>query len=182
VKLRNLPLRLSTGAYILNSGLDKRGLPEEAAAGMQGMAAGAFPQVSGLQPKEFLTLLSTSEVAIGAALLAPFVSPVVAGAALTGFSSALLTMYWRTPGMHKEGSVFPTADGIAIAKDAWMLGIGLSLILGTVTDKTAEVARTVSSATGDAVGSVTGSVTDAVGSVTGAVGSVTGSVTGLVSR
>ena len=36
VKLRNLPLRLTTGAYILNSGLDKRGLPEEAAAGMQG--------------------------------------------------------------------------------------------------------------------------------------------------
>jgi uncharacterized membrane protein YphA (DoxX/SURF4 family) len=162
VKLRNLPLRLATGAYILNSGLDKRGLPEEAAAGMQGMAAGAFPQVSQLKPKEFLALLSTSEVALGAALLSPFVSPVVAGAALSGFSSALLTMYWRTPGLRKEGSVFPTQDGIAIAKDAWMLGIGLSLVIGTVTDKTTEVAHSVSSAAGEAVGSVAGAVTGLV--------------------
>jgi uncharacterized membrane protein YphA (DoxX/SURF4 family) len=162
VKLRNLPLRLTTGAYIVNSGLDKRGVPEEAAAGMQGMAATAFPQFAQMKPQQFATVLSASEVAVGAALLAPFVSPLVAGAALTGFSSALLTMYWRTPGMHKEGSVFPTTDGVAIAKDAWMLGIGVSLIVGTVTDKTAEVARSVSSATGDAVGTVTGAVTGLV--------------------
>jgi uncharacterized membrane protein YphA (DoxX/SURF4 family) len=171
VKLRNLPLRLTTGAYILDSGLNKRGLPEEAAAGMQGMGAVAFPQLGQLKPQQFATLLSTSEVAVGAALLAPFVSPIVAGAALTGFSSALLTMYWKTPGMHKPGSPLPTAEGIALAKDSWMLGIGLSLIVGSITDKTSKVARNVSSATGDAVGSVT----DAVGSVTGAV-------TGLVSR
>jgi uncharacterized membrane protein YphA (DoxX/SURF4 family) len=162
VKLRNLPLRLTTGAYIVNSGLDKRGVPEEAAAGMQGMASTAFPQFGQMKPQQFATLLSTSEVAVGAALLAPFVSPLVAGAALTGFSSALLTMYWKTPGMHKEGSPFPTPDGIALAKDSWMLGIGLSLILGSITDKTTEVAHSVSSATSEAVGSVTGAVSGLV--------------------
>ena len=162
MKLRNLPLRLTTGAYILNSGLDKRGLPEEAAAGMQGMASGAFPQLGQLKPQQFGTLLSTSEVAVGAALLAPFVSPVVAGAALAGFSSALLTMYWKTPGMHKPGSIFPTPDGVPIAKDAWMFGIGVSLILGSLTDKTSQVARSVSSATGDAVDSVSGAVSGLV--------------------
>lgn len=162
MKLRNLPLRLTTGAYIVNSGLDKRGVPEEAAAGMQGMAAVAFPQFAQMKPQQFATLLSTSEVAIGAALLAPFVSPVVAGAALTGFSSALLTMYWKTPSMHKPGSPFPTQDGIAFAKDFWLLGVGLSLIVGSVTDKTTEVAHSVSSAAGDAVGTVTGAVTGIV--------------------
>jgi uncharacterized membrane protein YphA (DoxX/SURF4 family) len=162
VKLRNLPLRLTTGAYIVNSGLDKRGVPEEAAAGMQSMAAVGFPQFAQMKPQQFATLLSTSEVAVGAALLAPFVSPIVAGAALTGFSSALLTMYWKTPGMHKDGSPFPTPDGIAWAKDAWLLGVGLSLILGSVTDKTNEVARSVSSAAGDAVSSVTGAVSGVV--------------------
>ena len=162
MKLRNLPLRLTTGAYILNSGLDKRAMPPEAAAGMQGMAAGTFPQLAQLKPQQFISALSVSEVAIGAALLAPFVSPIVAGAALTGFSSALLTMYWKTEGMHKPGSPAPTPDGIGIAKDVWMLGIGLSLIIGSVTDKTTEVAHHVSSAAGEAVGSVTGAVTGLV--------------------
>ena len=162
MKLRNLPLRLTTGAYILNSGLEKRGIPEEAAAGMQGMGAVAFPQLAQMKPQQFATLLSTSEVAVGAALLAPFVSPVLAGAALTGFSAALLTMYWKTPSMHKPGSPFPTPEGIGYAKDAWMLGVGLSLILGSLTDKTTEVAHSVSSAAGDAVGSVTGAVSGLV--------------------
>jgi uncharacterized membrane protein YphA (DoxX/SURF4 family) len=165
VKLRNLPLRLATGAYILNSGLDKRGLPEEAAAGMQGMGAVAIPQLAQLKPQQFATLLSTSEVALGAALLAPFVPPIVAGAALTGFSSALLAMYWKTPSMHKPGNnPFPSPEGIGYAKDVWMLGIGLSLVLGSITDKTTEVAHSVSSA------------------ASGAVGSATGAVSGLVSR
>ena len=163
MKLRNLPIRLATGAYIVNSGLDKRGVPEEAAAGMQGMATVAFPQLGQMKPQQFATLLSTSEVAVGAALLAPFVSPLVAGAALTGFSSALLTMYWKTPGMHKSATnPFPTPDGIALAKDSWMLGIGLSLILGSITDKTTEVAHNVSNATSEAVGSVTGAVSGLV--------------------
>ncbi len=162
MKLRNLPLRLTTGAYILNSGLEKRAVPPEAAEGMQGMAAGAFPQVAQLKPQQFITALSVGEVAVGAALLAPFVSPIVAGAALTGFSSALLTMYWKTEGMHKPGSPFPTPEGIGIAKDAWMLGIGLSLILGSVTDKTTEVAHSVSMAAGGAVDSVADRVSSLV--------------------
>jgi hypothetical protein len=30
--------------------------------------------------------------------------------------------------MHQRGSLKPTEDGMAIAKDSWLLGIGLSLI------------------------------------------------------
>jgi hypothetical protein len=71
-------------------------------------------------------------------------------------------MYWKSPGMHKPGSIFPTPDGIAVAKDAWLFGVGLSLIIGSITDKTTEVAHSVSNATSEAVGSVTGAVTGLV--------------------
>jgi len=45
-----LPIRLAAGAYVLNSGLSKRGIPDEAATGMHGMASGAFPQFSSMDP------------------------------------------------------------------------------------------------------------------------------------
>jgi hypothetical protein len=134
VRLSHVPLRLATGAFILNSGVTKRGLPPEAAAGMQGMAGSAVPAVKNLPPEQFGRALSTGEMALGAALLAPVVSPVVAGAALTAFSATLLRMWWKTPGMHEEGSLRPTQDGTAIAKDVWMLGIGVGLLLDGLSD------------------------------------------------
>jgi hypothetical protein len=38
-------------------------------------------------------------------------------------------MYLRTEALHKPGSVWPTPAGIAVSKDIWMLGTGLSLVL-----------------------------------------------------
>lgn len=141
MRLSHLPLRLTTGAFILNSGLLKRGLPAEAAAGMQGMAQGAFPKIGTVSPSTFGSALSSGEMALGAALLAPVVSPVAAGAALTAFSAGLLRMWWVTPGMHEEGSPRPTQDGTAIAKDIWMLGAGLALMIGGVADARSGRAR-----------------------------------------
>jgi len=46
----------------------------------------------------------------------------VAGAGLTAFAAGLLGLYLRTPGMR------PTQQGTAIAKDVWLLGIGLGLL------------------------------------------------------
>ena len=54
---------------------------------------------------------------------------VVAGAALTGFSAALLGMYLRTPALTRDDGVRPSQDGIGVAKDVWMLGIGLSMLV-----------------------------------------------------
>jgi uncharacterized membrane protein YphA (DoxX/SURF4 family) len=121
-------LRLATGAYILHSGIEKWSGGEQQAQGVHGMAAGAFPFLKRVQPAVFLKSLSLGEVALGAALLAPVVPPAVAGAALTGFSGALLTMYLRTPALHKAGSIWPTQNGIGVSKDVWMLGIGLGLL------------------------------------------------------
>lgn len=129
MKLRNLPTRLATGAFVLHSGLGKwKGGPEQA-AGVHGMAAGAYPQLKAVQPQLFLKGLSVSEVAIGAALLTPFISNRRAGLALTAFSGGLLGMYARTPALREPGSIWPSQQGIGIAKDVWMLGIGLGLLL-----------------------------------------------------
>jgi uncharacterized membrane protein YphA (DoxX/SURF4 family) len=128
-KVRSLPGRISTGAYILHSGLEKLQADDKRAAGVHGMASSAFPVLKQIPPPIFLRLLAASEVATGAALLAPTVPNEVAGAALAGFSGSLLAMYWRTPAMHKPDSVWPTPAGIAVSKDVWMLGIGLGLVL-----------------------------------------------------
>ena len=135
MKLRNIPTRLATGAFVLHSGLEKWNGGPEQAQGVHGMAAGAFPVLKDLEPADFLKTLSAGEIAIGAALLAPVVPPAVAGAALTGFSGSLLTMYLRTSALHKPGSIWPTQQGIGVSKDVWMFGIGLGLLAGAITDR-----------------------------------------------
>lgn len=135
MKLSHVPLRLATGAFILNAGLGKRGLPAEAAAGLQGMAANATPKVKQLEPQTFGRTLANTEIALGGALLTPFVPATLAGAGLTAFSGGLLAMYLRTPGMREPGTIKPTQEGTSIAKDVWLLGAGLSLLLDGLAER-----------------------------------------------
>ena len=133
ITLSEIAPRISAGAFILNSGLGKREADEETAAGMQGFASGTYPFLGNMAPKQFANMLSTAEIAVGAALLTPFVPTAVAGAALTAFSGGLLGLYLKTPGMRKPGSLAPTEQGLAVAKDSWLLGIGIGLLVrGTV--------------------------------------------------
>ena len=60
---------------------------------------------------------------------------VDSGAGLAAFSGGLLGLYARTPGMRKENSPFPTQQGTALAKDVWMTGIGLGLVIDDLTDR-----------------------------------------------
>jgi hypothetical protein len=136
-KVRRLPLRLATGAFILNSGITKMGVDEEMAKGLHGMGSGAYPVLQKLQPTQFAKTLAISETALGAALLLPIVPAGLAGLALTGFAGSLLGMWWKTPGMHEEGSIRPTMQGGTIAKDVWMLGIGTSLVLDSLLTESA---------------------------------------------
>jgi uncharacterized membrane protein YphA (DoxX/SURF4 family) len=128
IPMRDLPTRLATGAYILHSGLDKWRGTEEQARGVHGAAAGAFPILARVPPRAFLKALALTEIGIGATLLAPVVRNRVAGAALSAFAGGLVTMYLRTPAMHKPHSVWPERAGIAVSKDVWMLGIGIGLL------------------------------------------------------
>jgi hypothetical protein len=137
---RRTPGRIASGAFILNSGLGKWSADEETAARLHGMAAGTYPFLAKLKPKDFARLLSAGEIALGAALLLPVVPDALAGAGLTAFSAALLGMYARTPGMRREGGVRPTRQGVPLAKDVWMLGIGLGLVIDALTDRPARPA------------------------------------------
>jgi uncharacterized membrane protein YphA (DoxX/SURF4 family) len=135
MKLRHLPQRVVTGAFILQSGIGKWNADEAMAAQLHGFASGTYPFLAKLKPQDFVKLLAGTEIALGSALLLPFVPTVVAGAGLTAFSGGLLGLYARTPGMRKEGTPLPTPEGIALAKDVWMAGIGLGLVLDELTDR-----------------------------------------------
>jgi uncharacterized membrane protein YphA (DoxX/SURF4 family) len=125
---RHVPTRLATGAYIVHAGWEKWHGNQEQANAVHGMAAGAYPFLAEVPPARFLRLLSSAEIGIGAALLAPVVPAAIAGAMLTGFAGGLTVMYLRTPALHKPRSVWPTPAGTGVSKDVWMLGIGLGLI------------------------------------------------------
>lgn len=129
MKTWQLPVRLAAGAYTLNSGLSKRGVPDEVAAGLHGMASGAFPQFAQMESQQFVKLLSAGEIAIGTALLLPFVPSGLVGAVLSLFGGGLVRLYLKTPGMTEEGGIRPTQDGTGLAKDAWLFAIGLALLI-----------------------------------------------------
>jgi hypothetical protein len=130
---RRLPGRLAAGAFMLNAGAGKWSADEQTAARLHSMAAGTYPFLAKVKPKDFARLLSVSEMALGTALLLPAVPTGLAGAGLTAFSGGLVGLYVRTPGMRREGSLRPTQQGTALAKDVWLLAIGLSLTADALT-------------------------------------------------
>lgn len=142
-KLRRAPGRLAAGAFILNAGLGKLKGDEQTAQAIHGMATGAYPFLGKIKPKSFLTLLGAGEVTVGGLLLLPVVPAGLAGIALTTFAGALLTMYARTPGLHDK-YLRPNQAGTAVAKDTWMAGIGLGLIIDAALSES-PITRTESS-------------------------------------
>jgi hypothetical protein len=131
-KLSHLPPRLITGAYIDDTGVSKLGADEENAKRLHGMATAAYPFLGKLDAQTFSRLLGVGELTLGASLLLPIVPAALAGLGLAGFSAGLLGLYLRIPGMRQDGSLRPTAQGTPLAKDAWLLGIGLSFVLDAV--------------------------------------------------
>jgi hypothetical protein len=133
-KAWHLPLRLASGLFILNSGLAKqREVDAEHAAMLHKRAAMAFPQFENMDPEQFAKLLSTAEIALGAALVAvPVVPSFLAGVGLLAFSGSLNRLYLKTPGARRESSLAPTPQGIPLAKDLWLTGIGAALVLDSL--------------------------------------------------
>jgi hypothetical protein len=132
LKKRHIPARLATGAFILNSGIEKARADEQTAQMLHGMAASTYPFLGKVKATDFLKGLSATEIALGTALLLPVVPTLVAGVGLGAFSAGLLGLYLATPGMRQEGSLKPTQQGTAIAKDVWMLGIAAGFVLDEV--------------------------------------------------
>ncbi|MGW1405605.1 hypothetical protein [Streptomyces sp. NPDC002403] len=138
---RDVPPRLAIGAFILNSGLGKLKADAETAEGLHGMACVAYPFLKKIEPERFTRLLAWSEITVGGTLLAPFVPTRLAGLALTGFSGGLIGLYLRVPGMRKPGSLRPTEAGTPLAKDFWMMGIGLGFLSARTSWSRAEASR-----------------------------------------
>jgi hypothetical protein len=135
VEAWHLPPRLLTGVYFLNTGLSKAGADEAIAAQLHGFASGTYPFLRKLDARRFTRLLSAAETAIGVALVLPVVPPGLAGAALTAFALGTLGLYLRTPGLRQEGSLRPSEQGITIAKDIWLVGIGLALVIDEIVER-----------------------------------------------
>jgi hypothetical protein len=129
-KLWHVPVRLATGAIIVDQGLLKLGADDDTAKWLHGQAVQAFPQFADMEPRDFVQLLSTCEIALGAALLGiGFVPSSLAGLGLGAFGGALTRLYLKAPGTRREGSIAPSQQGIGLAKDSWMLAIGAALVL-----------------------------------------------------
>jgi hypothetical protein len=135
VKVRHLPPRIAVGTFILNSGVGRLSTDEETAIQLHRLAVGAYPFLGKLSPTDLVRLLAAGEIALGSALLLPIVPAAAAGAGLAVFSGALLGLYARTPGMRKGGGPLPTQQGNTLAKDLWMMAIGLGLIIDDLTDR-----------------------------------------------
>ncbi|KSU64978.1 hypothetical protein [Arthrobacter sp. NIO-1057] len=138
ISIANAALRLVSGAFILNSGINKLRIDEASAAGLQQMATNGVPQLAELEPSVFGKVVSISEISLGSALLLPLVPSRLAGVGLGAFSGVLLSSYLRTPGMTESDGVRPTADGTALAKDVWLAGIAVALIFGRKAAKKAK--------------------------------------------
>jgi uncharacterized membrane protein YphA (DoxX/SURF4 family) len=134
-KAWHIPVRVATGAIILNSGLRKRSVDEETAKGLHGFATTAYPEFEDTPPAKFASMLSAGEITVGALVLTPVVPTAVAGLALTTFAGMLMRLYLKAPGLREEGSLQPTEQGTAISKDVWMLAIGTALTIDGLTDR-----------------------------------------------
>jgi hypothetical protein len=127
-RVSNQPIRLAAGAFILNAGIGKLSADEARAGRLHEMAKGSFPFFEKVAPEQFAKGLAVSEIALGAALLTPLVSDRLAGLALTPFAGGLVWMYAHMDAMHEPNSLRPTQTGTGLAKDVWLLGIGLTLL------------------------------------------------------
>jgi uncharacterized membrane protein YphA (DoxX/SURF4 family) len=127
-KLHHLPARIATGIFIANSGYSKLGADEETANRLHSTAATAYPFFNSVPPKLFTKALAITELSLGAGLTIPLVPTTIAAGGLAVFSGGLLGLYAKVPGMRRPGSLRPTHQGTAIAKDVWLLGIALTLI------------------------------------------------------
>ncbi|WP_209373776.1 hypothetical protein [Brevibacterium renqingii] len=129
MKLSTALLRAVPGAFILNSGIGKLGMDEETAGGLQQMAVNGVPMVEKMSSEQFGKFLSYGEIAVGSALLLPFVPTRIAGAALTTFAAGLVANYFSIDSMTEKDGIRPSQDGIPLAKDTWLAAIGLALVI-----------------------------------------------------
>lgn len=127
-RVSNQPIRMAAGAFFLNTGVEKWSVDEDRAKGLHKAASSSFPFFEKIPPTQFVKGLAAAEIGIGSALVLPLFSDRLAGLALTPFAGGLMWMYAQNESMHKPDSLRPSGAGTALAKDIWLVGIGLTLL------------------------------------------------------
>jgi hypothetical protein len=123
----NFPERFAAGIMLLNAGVGKVQGKQGDAGELHAAAVASFPAIDGIPPEQLSKILGASEMALGGALLLPFFGDGLAGAALTTFAAAMVSIDVRDPGLGREGGLLSRYKSGAIARDVWLLGIGLGL-------------------------------------------------------
>ncbi|PPK66249.1 hypothetical protein V5P93_003966 [Actinokineospora auranticolor] len=125
--VRRLPLRLTAGAIMLDSGFGEVDADRSVAEQVHGFGADAYPVLGELRPELFGKALSAAGIATGVALPVPVVPAAHTDTGLTAFTAGLIGMYLNAPGMRRLGSFRPTGQGTVPGQDVWLLDSGLSL-------------------------------------------------------
>jgi hypothetical protein len=144
IRLWHVPVRLATGALILDSGVKK--WSEEGDQGPQdhpdSTATYVYPRFEDVESRTFTRMLATGEVLLGGALLMPLVQTGVAGVGLAALSTGLLGTYLGLPGLRRDrirgpnrGSTESTTERTALAKDSWMLAVGMAWMIKSLADR-----------------------------------------------
>lgn len=162
----HIPLRVATGALILNAGVNKLKADDEAAEQSHGWASSVYPVFKNVKPKSFMKMLGFGEIGVGALLLLPTVPSAVAGTALTGFGAGLMGLYLKTPGMTEGDGIRPTAEGTSLSKDVWLVGAGLTLATQSFLSGTKNAAKSVADSAHSTREDLTDALSDLAGSIT----------------
>lgn len=129
MRISNAILRGVPGAFLLQSGYGKLGMDAESAEGLKQFASTGVPQFADWDSQTFTKFIAGTELALGTALLTPFVSKRLVGAGLLAFSAGLLSMYFRNSDMTQEDGIRPSEQGLTLSKDAFLAAIGAALVL-----------------------------------------------------
>lgn len=129
MRISNAILRGVPGAFLLQSGYGKLGMDAESAEGLKQFASTGVPQFADWDSQTFTKFIAGTELALGTALLTPFVSKRLAGAGLLAFSAGLLSMYFRNSDMTQEDGIRPSEQGMTLSKDSFLAAIGAALVL-----------------------------------------------------
>lgn len=131
--VRRAPLRLTTGAFVLNSGVSTFNADGVTAKRLQTAAAKLVPQVERMDPRTFAKAVAAGEVTLGTALMLPIVPPAIAGLGLSAFAASLLATRGSSNGGHVDVGGARPESAVPQATEAWMIGAGVSLLLDALT-------------------------------------------------
>src|SRR5699024_2513584 len=71
MSLAQLPLRLTTGAFLLYTGIGKLSISDAEAEGLQQMSVNGVPVLADMSPAAFRRVIAATEISVGAAQFTP---------------------------------------------------------------------------------------------------------------